>query len=611
MTTDTAPTSSPSGRLTQILPLLACPRCSGALHMAAQTLQCGACPAVYPVRAGVPVLLPESMQEPGVGTVSADDPVSRHPYSPAALEIIEAHRDGWVLDLGAGGKHQRWDNVIQIDIFRFPMTDVVCTADRLPFRDNAFKAVISQAVFEHLQFPEWAAAEIRRVLQPGGIAKIDTAFLQPEHGYPHHFYNATETGLRHWFRDFDIRWSGVEAYQHPQWSLSWFLGVYLDRVAPAHQALLRQTTVGDLLSALERRGCGQTSEADTAVLAALDALPLHAQRILAAGVSIDAINPPKLPTGVSPASQQAGTDAMTGLEAVRQLSLAREELSLLRTQLAWMQEQHTVVQDRSRYLAQFYPKTTREVLRRIWPHISWRARLQFSAVAWLRACLSHDQWRRLRSWAGAWRSVASDQPARRGQASQERPFATIILEPRDATALADTFFSLVRQDYSAWELVLLQSDQQNVAVRQAMSDFARLDARVCIQSISATAQVFSQPLGAGVFRLWVPEGATLAFHALRSFMTLVRQHPQVNALTADLELTQHEGAAPLRCYHEGLDWTHISTISAPWYVLLKNAGSATDADPSALACGHIPEVLFHRPAPLISSTASVATAPQC
>ena len=73
--TDTVAPATPSSRLTAILPLLACPRCGSGLQLsaqtpAAQTLQCSGCAAVYPVRAGVPILLPESMQEPGVGTVS-------------------------------------------------------------------------------------------------------------------------------------------------------------------------------------------------------------------------------------------------------------------------------------------------------------------------------------------------------------------------------------------------------------------------------------------------------------------------------------------------------------------------------------------------------------
>ena len=94
------------------------------------------------------VLLPETIEEAGTGEASVDDPVSRHPYSQESLKIIEEHRGEWVLDLGAGGTLQRWDNVVQIDIFRYPMTDVVGSADRLPFRDNSFGAVISQAVFE-------------------------------------------------------------------------------------------------------------------------------------------------------------------------------------------------------------------------------------------------------------------------------------------------------------------------------------------------------------------------------------------------------------------------------------------------------------------------------
>ena len=86
---------------------------------------------------------------------------------------------------------------------------------------NAASSSSSTAVYYNALFD---------VENPDGTLRIDTAFLQPEHGYPHHFYNATETGLRHWFRDFDIEWSGVDSYQHPQWSLSWFLGIYLDRV---------------------------------------------------------------------------------------------------------------------------------------------------------------------------------------------------------------------------------------------------------------------------------------------------------------------------------------------------------------------------------------------
>lgn len=104
-------------RLSDIIALLACPTCRGRIAQSGDTsLECMNCHARYPLRSGVPILLPAFMQEPGVGTVSADDPVSMHPYSPAALEIIDARHEGWVLDLGAGGKQQRWDNVIQVDI---------------------------------------------------------------------------------------------------------------------------------------------------------------------------------------------------------------------------------------------------------------------------------------------------------------------------------------------------------------------------------------------------------------------------------------------------------------------------------------------------------------
>lgn len=590
MTTDTATTASSPTRLAALLPLLACPRCGGCLglqHATAQTLQCGACAAVYPVRGGVPVLLPESMQEPGVGSVSADDPVSRHPYSPAALEIIESHRDGWVLDLGAGGKHQRWDNVVQIDIFRFPMTDVVCTADRLPFRDNAFKAVISQAVFEHLQYPEWAAAEIRRVLQPGGIAKIDTAFLQPEHGYPHHFFNATETGLRHWFRDFDIRWSGVEAYQHPQWALSWFLDVYLDRLEPQHRTLLQQTPLGEVLAALLRSSRGQTTTGDAPILAALDALPAHELRTLAAGVSVAAYNPPKSSDTPSPT---ATGQTHGGHDDLRKWLAAKEENAQLRQRLAAMQEQHTLQQDRSRYLAQFYPQTTRDAVRRLSRQIElgWWTRIQFGTIALLRSVVAQPTWERLRYKVAQLRRSANATVS--ADLTPEPPFLSVVLAPTNTAALTDTFFSLVRQSYTGWELVLLETPEQSVAVRHAMSDFQRLDRRVRTVRLaaSATQQSVAQPTRAA-YRLDLPEGATLAFQAIQSLVTLVRDRPQTQAIVADFNYQCNDAAQPLRCYNEPLT-EHVAKLLQS-FVLVTQA-TTPQTVPSEQAVAYIPEVLF-------------------
>ncbi len=613
MSTDTAAPASSSSRLKAILPLLACPRCGSGLQLSAQaqSLQCNGCAAVYPVRADVPVLLPESMQEPGVGTVSADDPVSRHPYSPAALEIIEAHRDGWVLDLGAGGKHHRWDNVIQIDIFRFPMTDVVCTADRLPFRDNAFQAVISQAVFEHLQYPEWAAGEIRRVLQPGGTVKIDTAFLQPEHGYPHHFFNATETGLRHWFRDFDIQWSGIESYQHPKWALSWFLDIYLDRIAPEQRALLQQTPLGEVLAALLRSSQGGATAADAQILAAFDALPAHELRTLAAGVSIAAINPPKV-NATAPSLHYAESAKRSGSDHddLRKLLAAKEENVQLRQRLAAMQEQHIVAQDRSRYLAQFYPQSVRDAMRHLTRRIeiSWWLRLRFNLSALLRKLVPDATWAQLRLQAAQRHRHATakqQQLTPLANATTEAPFLSIILTPSNTAALTDTFFSLVRQSYGGWELVLLEAAHQSIAVRYAMSDFQRLDQRVRIVPLAqAEALRYSatEPTTLARYRLHLPEGATLVFHAIQSLVTLVRNRPQTVAITADLDYTDHalggDSAQPMRCYHQpsndspqalGLLWVARAVAG--------DTVATTDDDaplkPAGQAVAYIPEVLFH------------------
>jgi Methyltransferase domain len=142
-----------------------------------------------------------------------------HPYSSQAQQLIETSK--LVLNFGAGiqSRDRLRDHVISLDAIHFPWIDVVNTCRSLPFQDNVFDAVISQAVFEHLPDPFFAARELYRVLRPGGRALIDTAFMQPFHGDPDHYFNMTRSGLRQIMQGFQIEELGVRPYQHPSLGL--------------------------------------------------------------------------------------------------------------------------------------------------------------------------------------------------------------------------------------------------------------------------------------------------------------------------------------------------------------------------------------------------------
>lgn len=582
-----------SARLERILPLLACPACRQSLARTHESrLTCRGCGACYPVRGEVPILLPASLQEPGVGTVDTSDPVSRHPYSPSSQDIINAHQQGWVLDLGAGGKLQRWENVLQVDIFRYPMTDVVATADCLPFRDNAFQAVISQAVFEHLQYPEAAAAEIRRVLQPQGILKIDTAFLQPEHGYPHHFFNATETGLRHWFRDFDIRWSGVEPYQHPQWSLSWFLGVYLDRIGPEHAQVLRQARLDQLLMALERRARGEPQADDSRIVQALDALPAHEWRTLAAGVSVQGRNPAKLSAAAEAPSAGLSHGMSSRAEDTRALIAARAEIHRLNERLQSIDESRTVALDRGNYFRQYIPSTPAAAA-------GWATRLRIRLVVLLRRLFPPTVWNRLRRWRRT--SAGQQDPAPSGGA---QPFLSVVTEPCDLNSFVNLFFSMTHQTFTGWELVVIRRADQSTEIRRAMHDFKSLDHRVNLVDAFSTSQPArlheAQAAAAGRFIVNLPEGAVLAHRAVQTLYTLVRSRPQTHLIVADFERADSSrwDARGMVCHGTPLDAAASYPSNACSFAVHASRANAPVASASAKGAidtaAYIPEVLFRQ-----------------
>jgi SAM-dependent methyltransferase len=150
--------------------------------------------------------------------------ISAHGYDPYVLDLIASCLDGLVLDCGAGKRPVYFDNVVNFEIVDYDTTDVIGVGERLPFRDNSFDGVLSLSVLEHVRDPFACAAEIARVLKPGGKLICCVPFLQPLHGYPHHYYNMTGQGLRALFeRRLYVDRHIVPHSTLPLSSLTWFV----------------------------------------------------------------------------------------------------------------------------------------------------------------------------------------------------------------------------------------------------------------------------------------------------------------------------------------------------------------------------------------------------
>jgi SAM-dependent methyltransferase len=139
------------------------------------------------------------LQTPGI----FPDSHFSNPLSQSALSVIAEAGDGLVLNLSAGGTAKRFNNVLEAEAAVFRHTDILVDAHCLPFADSAFEAAVVMNAFEHYREPQQVARELFRVLRPGGKVLVHTAFLQPLHEKPRHFYNCTRYGLEEWFKDFE------------------------------------------------------------------------------------------------------------------------------------------------------------------------------------------------------------------------------------------------------------------------------------------------------------------------------------------------------------------------------------------------------------------------
>jgi SAM-dependent methyltransferase len=176
------------------------------------------------------------------------DAVSSNEYDNYAIDLIEKHRDGLILDCGAGRRSVYFENVVNFEIVAYDTTDVRGVGEALPFLDDSFDAVFSLAVLEHVKDPFACAREIVRVLKPGGDLMCAVPLLQPVHGYPHHYYNMTAQGLKNLFSE-NIEIDRHEVYSGvlPIWSLTWIVRSWAEGLTGRANQEFLNLRISDLL----------------------------------------------------------------------------------------------------------------------------------------------------------------------------------------------------------------------------------------------------------------------------------------------------------------------------------------------------------------------------
>ena len=212
--------------------LLACPSCKVSVVRQGETLTCPQCRQAYPIVKGVPILLPD-------GTIPSTeyqhDLLVRPNYHPWIHQVVmrSLPANAVIIDLGAGNLALNLPNVIRMDVTLTPYVDVVGDAHMMPFLPGTFDFVLSLAVIEHLRQPFVPAQEMYNLLRNGGYVYGDCNFVFAYHGYPHHYFNASQQGLEQVFGSFEKLRSGVAPYQMPSEAIRMLLITYLNSMRPS------------------------------------------------------------------------------------------------------------------------------------------------------------------------------------------------------------------------------------------------------------------------------------------------------------------------------------------------------------------------------------------
>lgn len=155
----------------------------------------------------------------GAFILSPNNPVAKRIAHDLVGRLKRSEEKPLLLVIGGGvrgaGTEPIYDDpdldLVSIDVYASPHTDIIADAHRLPFADASFDAVWIQAVLEHVLMPHVVAEEIHRVLKPGGLLFADTPFMQQVHEGAYDFTRFTLSGHRWLFHNFEEIESGTTA----------------------------------------------------------------------------------------------------------------------------------------------------------------------------------------------------------------------------------------------------------------------------------------------------------------------------------------------------------------------------------------------------------------
>lgn len=220
--------------------LLACPDCGGALEAGpGDRLACLACAREFPFERGVPLLYPSGGRADAAlaplaseeGRAMADEYARATDVPPARPRGWRAAIRGWlgrlrepvhhfpgaeihrmyhpegaqaarILSIG-GGPTRNHPAEINFNLAPFANVDAVGDAHHLPFRAGTVDGIWCNAVLEHVEDAARVAAEMARVVRPGGHVCVIVPFVFPYHAYPSDYRRLTLAGLEKLFPDFE------------------------------------------------------------------------------------------------------------------------------------------------------------------------------------------------------------------------------------------------------------------------------------------------------------------------------------------------------------------------------------------------------------------------